>query len=220
MLCSALHKGAAQQVAAPQGLTVSYRKYVNRIELLWKPSGASCQYIVQRREAAAKIFFSIDTVAQNRYVDRKNLRVETDYYYRVMSLESDGRVSAPGQEVRGALMGIADDRKSLRDTVFLKDCLSFRVLEGKITQQFIALTFTAASSCAIIKQADLMLYHSADAVLDDTDALLTQQKFLLSRTRGAVTTPNTGKIPASGYLILRAAAGNGNNAIEVTWQIR
>jgi hypothetical protein len=194
--------------AQPGALTASYKKYPNRIELTWQATAAADAYIVQRRERTQKAFTAIDTVAQNRYVDRNNLRTNTDYIYCVRSFEPNGRVSTPSAEAVGALLSVADPQITRKDTLSLEDCLRFSITDAKITGSLAALRFLVRSGCPPPTDALITLYHSADAAPDDADLLLTRQSFDLRRTRGALTARHTGPL-SPGYLLLKVEANGG-----------
>lgn len=205
-LCFLSISSFAQQAFVPAKVSASYKKYPNRIELSWQATAADHQYIVQRRERTQKFFARIDTVAQNRYVDRNKLQVNTDYVYCVQALPPNGTASAPSAEAIGALLAVAADKNTLKDTMPLSSCIPLRIMEAKASAQYFVLKFLVApAACADLQVAQLSLYHSADALLDDQDRFLARQSFLLSRTRGALTAKQQGG-PAQGYLLLRVEA--------------
>jgi hypothetical protein len=201
----------AQQAAIPSKLSASYKKYHNRIELTWQATATDHRYIVQRRERAKKAFTPIDTVAQNRYVDRNKLRVNTDYFYCIQSVEATGAVSLPSEEAMGALLGVAEGKDARKDSLSLENCIHINITEAKASAKFFALKFLAQPACPAPKTAQLTLYRSDDAILDDSDRFLLRQAFNFSRTRGALTAKNTGET-TRGYLILKVES-NGDGFV-------
>lgn len=195
----------AQQPAPPAQLSATYKKYTNRIELTWAATAADHRYIVKRREARQKHSVSIDTVPQNRYVDRNNLKTNTDYLYCVQSVASTGAASTPSTEATGALLSVAGDRDAQPDSLLLERCVKITVLEGKTTGRLWVFKFLSRNTCPSVKSVQCTLYHSNDAVLDENDTLLAQQPFNLSRTRGVLTARNNLASP-TGFLLLKVAS--------------
>jgi hypothetical protein len=195
----------AQEAIVPTKLSASYKKYPNRIELIWQATAPNSKYIIQRREQHQKKFTAIDTVVQNRYVDRNNLRANMDYFYCVQSVLQNGAVSLPSEEAAGALMGVAGGKNDHKDSLHIQDCLHLNITEAKTRNQVFVVKFLANATCSMPNTAQLTLYYSPDAAWDSSDIFLTQQSFDLFRKRGAMTAKNEAKI-TNGYLILKVSA--------------
>lgn len=193
----------AQQTPVPAKVSASYQKYPNRIELSWQATGPDHRYIVRRRERAQAAFSAIDTVAQNRYIDRNKLRYNTDYVYAIQSVTTGGQTSPLSREAIGALLNVANQHAAPVDSLVADSaCLSLRLTDLKSTGQIWALRFGAQSRCRNTATAQLSLYWSANAALDSADLLLKRQDFPLTRTRGAITAAK----PATntpGFLLLK-----------------
>lgn len=207
-LCAAIFLQAQAPVVTTQ-LSASYRKYTNRIELMWTAAPANQRYIVLRRDKRQTSFKAIDTVAQNRYVDRRDLRTDTDYWYRVQAVNTDGTASVLSPEAVGALLTVAEIQNRAKDTLQLKDCADLKVTDAKSTATFWAVKYLMRVRCTsqLPDTLQLTLFYSPDATLDDTDVVLARQSVELRRTRGAITVPNADKRPASGHLFVRIEAG-------------
>jgi hypothetical protein len=209
ILLSSATATLAQSIITPTQLSASYKKYPNRIDLTWQATGANHTYIIQRRTRASKSFVQIDTVAQNRYVDRNKLTTNTDYLYRVQSVDANGAASAPSKEAVGALLIMADGKNPVqKDSILLENCMKLTITDAKVTTAFFVLKFLMSSSCNLPKSAQLSLYHSADEVLDDADAFLVRQSFQTSRSRGSMTAKNVAGV-TEGYLLLHVEANGG-----------
>jgi hypothetical protein len=196
---------SAQGPSAPMGLSASYKRYVNRIELTWQVSSAKHRYAVQRREKTSKSFVSIDTVAQNRYVDRKKLRGNTDYVYRVQSMDDNGAVSLPSNEAVGALMAVADGHETDMDPIPLEHCVQVQFETATLNNKVCAAKIQANTPCAFSPTLQLSLFLSRDVNLDETDIFLSSQRFDPARKRAALSTKNKwGHF--QGYFLLRVEA--------------
>lgn len=194
----------AQQLVPPTQLSATYKKYTNRIELTWPATASDHRYIIKRREPQQKHSVAIDTVPQNRYVDRNNLKANTDYVYCIQSVASTGATSMPSTEATGALLGVAGGHDAPPDSLMLERCVQITVLEAKTTGRLWVFKFLARNTCPSIKSVQCALYHSNDASLSADDTLLAQQPFNLSRTRGALTARNN-SAPSTGFLLLKVA---------------
>ena len=204
----------AQATASPTGLTATYKKYVNRIELIWQATGSNQRYIIQRSEGGKHHFQHLDTIAQNRYVDRNKLKVNTDYLYSVLSLDPNGMVSAPSNVAVGALLAVADGNIGMSgDSTLLGDCLKIDFTEIKVLPRHFLLKFLAKSNCAQMDMAQLTLFWSPDPQLDPTDQVLATQLFNLTRTRGALSGINKGA--GKGYLLLEAASNGSSFVLSI-----
>lgn len=203
----------AQSTTAPAGLSASYKKYANRIELSWKATAAQDKYIVHRRERQQKAFTPIDTIAQNRYVDRNKLRASTDYIYRVQAVNAQGIASELSTEATGALLTIAGgSNPGQKDTLQQANCIDLKFTDARITEARIAAKFLVKHNCAAIKTAQITLLRSDNEVLDDTDEVISSQSFKLSRTRGALAGANiSGK--TNGYLIAKITTEAGETLV-------
>jgi hypothetical protein len=198
----------AQSITTPTQLSASYKKYPNRIDLTWQATGSNHTYIIQRRARANKSFVLLDTVAQNRYVDRNKLITNTEYLYRVQSVDANGVASAPSKEAVGALLIMADGKNPVqKDSLQLENCLKVSITDAKVTTAYFVLKFLMAAKCNVPKSVQLSLYHSTDEVLDDADTFLVRQSFQTSRSRGSLTAKNVGAV-TDGYLLLYVE-GNG-----------
>jgi hypothetical protein len=200
----------AQSLATPSDLSVSYKKYTNRIELTWQATAIDHHYIILRKERSKTSFSPLDTVRQNRYVDRKNLHNNTEYVYQVQSVEPSGTTSAPSKNGVGALLVVADGNLAVKDSFQLKNCLNLTITEAKLSRNYLALRFLSASTCNNLTATQLSMYHSKDAILDDGDVLLTQKPFDLTRKRGALTAKNTLEKSNLAFLILQINSENGS----------
>jgi hypothetical protein len=196
----------AQSITTPTQLSASYKKYPNRIDLTWQATGTNHTYIIQRRTRANKSFVLLDTVAQNRYVDRNKLSTNTDYLYRVQSVDPNGVASAPSKEAVGALLIMADGKNPVqKDSFLLENCIKVTITDSKVSTAFFMLKFLMSSKCNVPKSVQLSLYHSADEVLDDADAFLVRQSLQISRSRGSLTAKNVAAV-TDGYLLLYVEA--------------
>ncbi len=188
----------------PAQVSATYKKYTNRIELSWSATAKEDRYIIKRRELTQQNLIVIDTVPQNRYVDRNKLKANTDYLYCIQALTQAGITSAPSVEAKGSLLVVAGGHTAIQDSVTLSDCVEFTLVEAKATTRFWTLKFLARKTCSAIENVACTLYHSTDNLLDENDTLLLEKSFNLSRTRGAMTAPNdTSK--RTGYLLLKVA---------------
>ena len=194
----------AQKPAIPVGFSASYQKYNNRIELTWQATAANHLYKIFRREQVKKSFELIDSVSQNRYVDRKGLRMKTSYIYRIRAVTPNGSVSELSNEATGALLLVASDIDTsiTVNTQRLKNCVDVTLIEGKASPKSFTIKFSVASKCDIPKGVQLTLYRSDDALLDAQDDFLSQQSFDLTRTRGALVSNNNGE-QIKGYFLLK-----------------
>jgi hypothetical protein len=196
----------AQSITTPTQLSASYKKYPNRIDLTWQATGSNHTYIIQRRARASKSFVLLDTVAQNRYVDRNKLTTNTEYLYRVQSVDANGAASAPSKEAVGALLIMADGKNPVqKDSMLLENCIKVTLTDAKVSTAFFMLKFLMSSKCNVPKSVQLSLYHSADEVLDDADAFLVRQSLQTSRSRGSLTAKNVAAV-TDGYLLLYVEA--------------
>lgn len=194
--------------ATPTGLTASYKKYHNRIELSWRATAPDHRYIVVRSTRSPRSVLYLDTVQQNRYIDRNNLRASTDYVYRVQALAPNGTVSNPSDEAVGALLVIAEGSTTGKDSLNLDQCLSVTPTEVKVTPSVYVFRFLLEKRCSKLPDtAAFRLYLSTDAQLDDADTLLERQNIRLSGTRGALTARRR-QLPATGYLLLLITAND------------
>lgn len=199
----------AQSITTPTQLSASYKKYPNRIDLTWQATGSNHTYIIQRRARANKSFVLLDTVAQNRYVDRNKLITNTEYLYRVQSVDANGVASAPSKEAVGALLIMADGKNPVqKDSMILENCIKVTISDAKVTTAFFMLKFLMSAKCNVPKSVQLSLYHSTDEVLDDADTFLVRQSFQTSRSRGSLTAKNVGAV-TDGYLLLYVEANGG-----------
>jgi hypothetical protein len=203
------HFLAAQTTpATPTGLTASYKKYHNRIELSWRATAPDHRYIIIRSTRVPRSVTYLDTVQQNRYIDRNNLRASTDYVYRVQALAANGAVSTPSDEAVGALLVIAEGNTTGKDSLDLDQCLSVTPTEVKVTPSVYVFRFLMEKRCPKLPDtAAFRLYLSSDAQLDDTDTLLERQNVRLSNRRGAITARRQ-QLPATGYLLLLITAND------------
>lgn len=193
----------AQSTTIPLGLSASYKKYTNRIELSWKATAAQDKYIIHRRERQQKAFSAIDTITQNRYVDRNKLRTSTDYIYRVQAVNPQGVASDFSTEATGALLTIAGGNiPGQKDSLQQANCIDLKFTESRVSETRIAAKFLVQHHCSSIKTAQLTLLRSDNEVLDETDEVISSQSFKLSRTRGALAGTNTSG-NTSGYLIIK-----------------
>ncbi len=194
--------------ATPAGLTASYKKYHNRIELSWRATAPDHRYIIVRSTRSPRSVTYLDTVDQNRYIDRNNLRGSTDYVYRVQAMGANGSVSAPSEEAVGALLVIAEGNTPGKDSIRLEDCLTITPTEVKATPSVYVFRFLMKKHCSTLPDtAAFRLYFSTDAQLDDADTLLERQNIRLSGNRGALTARRQ-QLPATGYLLLLVTAND------------
>jgi fibronectin type 3 domain-containing protein len=195
---------AAQKPLAPFELSASYQKFPNRIELEWKTKTNKDKFNVFRSDNGKKKFVLVGTVGQNRYVDKKSLKIKTAYVYRVSTVASNGIESDFSNDATGALLIVASEKDSSSSTNVppLKDCMDVILTDAKTSAKNYILKFTIAAKCDMPKTVQLSLYRSDDALLDAQDNFLNQQTFDLTRTRGALTSNNNGE-STNGYLILK-----------------
>jgi hypothetical protein len=195
----------AQKPAAPTNLKASYQKFPDRIELEWKTTVNNHQYKIYRGEKGKKPPVLIDSVNQNRYVDRKGLRVNIPYIYRVRTISPQGLVSDMSNEDTGALLLVASEKDSAAlPKQQLKDCIDINLIESKFMSQNFILKFLVANKCSSLKTVQLTLFRSDDIVLDSTDNFLSEKTLDLARNRDSFTAKNNGE-PKTGYLILKVA---------------
>ena len=205
-VCIGLQLQAQTALPIPQGLTASYKKYHNRIELKWEATAAGHRYIIWRSTRNIRAFTRLDTVQQNRYIDRNNLRASTDYVYQVQALAGNGTVSDASAEAVGALLVIADGLTPGKDSISLNHCIVVTPTEVKATPSIFVFRFLLEQRCAQLSgKGAFQLYYSTDTLLDQQDTLLARQNILLSRSRGALTARRK-QLPAEGYLLLLIVA--------------
>jgi fibronectin type 3 domain-containing protein len=194
----------AQKPVAPFELSASYQKFANRIELEWKTKMVNRKYNIFRSDNGKKKFALIGTVEQNRYIDKKSLKIKTAYVYRVSAVAPNGIASDFSNDATGALLIVASEKDSSNSTNVppLKDCMDVILTDAKTSAKNYILKFTITAKCDMPKTVQLSLYRSDDALLDAQDNFLNQQTFDLTRTRGALTSNNNGE-STNGYLILK-----------------
>jgi hypothetical protein len=196
-LCLAFSvKNVAQKPPAPLKLDASDAKFTNLIQVTWE--GTTNEYRIYR--TAPNTPPLLDTVRGTRYSDRRDLKPNIKYKYQVKAV-LNGILSDGSNEDLGSILVVAE-RKSKPAPEPIQ-CLTITVTQSEVIGQNFILNFLAASKCNRTKQVQLMLYHSDDNRLDEaTDPLLTQETFLLTRTRGRFF-PKLNGIPSSGFLILK-----------------
>lgn len=216
ILLGLMHLLPGVALSQPSELSASYKKYANRIELSWEANGAQHHYIIQRREKTQKTFTAIDTVAQNRYIDRNRLRANMEYYYRVQSVSPEGTASAPSKEAVGALLVMANEHKTGQDTAASGQCLQLRFSATKATSTLYSVRFMAEYTCTVDNAATITLYRSDDDVLDTHDSILAQQSFAPPRSRGAFAVRNsTGA--TKGFAILKVESEGQITTLSAPW---
>lgn len=216
ILSGLMHLLPGVALSQPSGLSASYKKYANRIELRWEANGTQHRYIIQRREKTQKAFTAIDTVAQNRYIDRNRLRANMEYYYRVQSISPDGITSAPGKEAVGALLVMANEHRTGQDTAASGQCLQLRFAGTKATATLYSVRFMAEYACTVANAATITLYYSEDDTLDPHDTILAQQSFAPPRSRGAFAVRNsTGA--TKGFAVLKVESEGQVTTLSASW---
>ncbi len=195
----------AQQPPAPTQLSASYQKYTNRIELSWQGAADVHHYNIYRSEQTKKRFELIDSVNQNRFVDRKSLKYYTSYIYHVRAIANNS-VSDMSNEATGALLAIANKHDTSLSTTTppLKDCLDITLTQTRfVSDNFIA-RYSVTVKSEALQSVQLTLYRSNDSILDEQDNFLTQETLSLPSTKGAIISKNNGE-PTKGFLILKIA---------------
>ena len=212
----------AQKSVAPSHLNASYQKYANRIELTWQAHAPNQRFRIFRTEGTKGRTVLLDSVRQNRYVDRIRLKSGVGYSYQVRSVAPDGALSDASNRAVGALLIVANGHDSsslsLAPRSLLKDCLTAQITEGVARPDFFAVKFAVQydKDCSPEKMVHIKLFRSDNDTLDVADQFLSEQTFELIRTRGALTTKNNGE-PLTGYFLLKIEKGE--ESVLVTQKI-
>jgi hypothetical protein len=194
----------AQKPAAPTQLEASFQKYPNRIELKWKVATANPQYKIYRRDKTKKKFELIDSVNQNRYIDKKDLKPNTLYTYHVRAVGEKGKVSDKSKEAIGALLTVASEKDTSLPVspVSIKDCIEVTITQSKFVSQNFIFKFLLAFKCDTPPSVQLDLFRSNDDKLDEHDNLLSQEILKLPANRHSISVKNNGE-PTTGFLLLK-----------------
>lgn len=194
----------AQKPTTPVNLSATYQKYTNRIELTWQVPSANHQYKIYRHEKKKKRFDLIDSVNQNRYVDKKDLKPNTEYTYHVRAIGEKGKVSEKSNEAVGALLTVASEKDTSLSVnpVLIKDCIEATITQSKFVSQNFIFKFLLAFKCDTPPSVQLDLFRSNDDKLDEQDNLLSQETLKLPANRHSISVKNNGE-PTTGFLLLK-----------------